>query len=117
MKVKTNFFRVQFNPNCEWFMYDIQILPAVNRKIKGPDGEFTKDVDGKFIKELVVKIKKDNTDKMINLERGSTPLSRRILTKLHENLWNESKIFVVSHSVSLRVDTRRSQSVNQAINP
>ena len=98
MKVKTNFFRVEFDPDREWFMYDIQILPAVNRKIKGPDGEFTKDADGKFIKELVVKIKKDNTDKVINLERGSTPLSRRILTKLHENLWNESKIFVVSQS-------------------
>jgi hypothetical protein len=98
MKVKTNFFRVEFDPDREWFMYDIQILPAVNRKIKGPDGEFTKDANGKFIKELVVKIKKDNTDKVINLERGSTPLSRRILTKLHENLWNESKIFVVSQS-------------------
>jgi hypothetical protein len=104
MQVKTNFFRVKFNPDREWFMYDIQILPAIYRKIKGPDEELTKDNDGNFIKGLVVKIKKDNTCKVIDLERGSTPLSRRILTKLHEDLWSKSKIFVVSLHATLCED-------------
>jgi hypothetical protein len=57
-------------------MYDIQILWAVNSKIKGPDGEFMNDDNGRFLKEVVVK-KEDHID----LGRGSTPLSRRILTK------------------------------------
>jgi hypothetical protein len=98
IEVKTNFFKIVLNMQQEWYMYDIQILPAFNRKIVGPDGEFMTDDDGKFIKELEIKKDDNGTNKFLDLGKGSTHLSRRILNKLQEDLWskNPKKYFVVS---------------------
>jgi hypothetical protein len=99
IEVKTNFFEfVVLNMQQEWYMYDIQILPAFNRKILGPDGEFMKDEDGKFIKELEIKKDDNGTNKFLDLSKGSTHLSCRILNKLQTDLWskNPKKYFMVS---------------------
>jgi hypothetical protein len=103
IEVKTNFFKLVLDMNQEWYLYDIQILHAFNRKVVGPDGEFMKDENGKFIKELEIKKNDDNTNRNLEFGQGSTPLSRRILNKLQEDLWNQNpkKYFVVSLMIFL----------------
>jgi hypothetical protein len=61
-----------------------------------------KDENGKCIKELEIKRNDDNTNRNLEFGQGSTPLSRRILNKLQEDLWNQNpkKYFVVSLHLS-----------------
>jgi hypothetical protein len=62
---------------------------AFNREILGPDGEIMKDDNGKFIKDLDIEENDDNTNINLEFGQGSTPLSRRILNKLQEDLWSQ----------------------------
>ena len=97
LEVKTNLFEVKFHSEAiEWYMYHIQIQPARLSRIKGENGEFLKDENGKDIKRVVLKPIKDESKKFLPIQKGSTPLTRRILATLCNNLRSkENKIFVV----------------------
>jgi hypothetical protein len=66
-----------------------------------------KDAEGKFIEPRVSKIipvkkGKDGPTKTLDMERGSNPISRRVLLKLQRRLFGEMKYFWVSAPVMER---------------
>ena len=112
MMVKTNYFRLLATANegfqGEWIQYDVEIRDAIRRKKRGPDGNYLEPWQFELVPKMVRR-KNEGTDeislieKTVNLDTGTTPLSRRILMKLQRNLLKEEKRYIVvrKHFMSL----------------
>lgn len=104
MTVKTNYFRLTATNDVdkgEWIQYGVKIIDAIRRKKKGPDGNYLEPWQFEVVPYL---LKRQNEtgepiekEKTVNLDKGTTPLSRRILIKLQKNLLDEKppRYFVV----------------------
>jgi hypothetical protein len=106
MTVKTNYFHLIATNNVdkgEWIKYDIEIIDAIRRKKKGPDGNYLEPWQFEFVPWLLRPKNESGEpiEKTVSLEKGTMPVSRRILIKLQKNLLDEKPLryFVVCNDV------------------
>jgi len=104
MRVKTNYFKLDFinkDPKLEWIQYRVEIVPAVKVKSQAQDGTYEKHPDGSF--KVAPRERKEQAHysaaatptptptpstsdtNQLDIE-GSSELSRRILSKLSNEL-------------------------------
>ena len=99
--VKTNMFETDTSIKSimkkEWFKYDVIIFYA--KRIKKLDPSTSEPVEPREF-QVVPRFRRDKTGNRtaaVDLERGSSPISRRILVKtLQKRLCSENMCFVVS---------------------
>lgn len=106
MTVQMNMYQLQVENRDglaadEWVLYDVEIVDAKKKKKKGPDGEDLKPLQF----EVVPKLRKSRTDdtggestRHLDVSRGDTPRSRRVLDQLVTNLFESDQIRLVVSS-------------------
>ena len=91
----TNQFRLnesmEYFLSQRWVKYDVKIFDAVRKKKKDAEGKPLEPREYMVLQRMPRGVVKE-----VDIEDGSVPISRRILSKLQDRLFQEKRYFCVS---------------------